>query len=77
MMDRIGLGLGYLTLFGVSVTVAMTLFPGGRGGVAPGRRALAGLGPPGSGAGRPGGHRAGLCGGPRGRLASRARQSAT
>jgi len=26
MMDRIGLGLGYLTLFGVGVTVAMTLF---------------------------------------------------
>ena len=26
MMDRIGLGLGYLTLFGAGVTVAMTLF---------------------------------------------------
>jgi hypothetical protein len=26
MMDRVGLGLGYLTLFGVGVTVAMTLF---------------------------------------------------
>lgn len=26
MMDRIGLGLSYLTLFGVGVTVAMTLF---------------------------------------------------
>ena len=26
MMDRVGLGLGYLTSFGVGVTLAMTLF---------------------------------------------------
>jgi ABC-type nickel/cobalt efflux system permease component RcnA len=40
MMDRVGLGLGYLTVFGLGVTIAMTLFALVAAGAA--RRASAG-----------------------------------